>query len=64
MFSVPGTISSRRVSSGHQGRSESVEVDLATLMAVFFLFLVLTPIPMPREIATMHRPMAPSLIYC
>ena len=64
MLSVPGTTSSRRVSSGHQGRSESVDVDLAALMAALFLFLVVTPIAMPREMAAMHRPMMPSLTYC
>ena len=61
MLSVPGTINSRRVTSGHQGRSESVEVDLAALMVALFLFLLLKPIPTPREMVTMHRPMEPSL---
>ena len=62
-LSVLGTTSILRVSSGHQGRSESMDVDLATLSTASFLLLVPRVIPMPRVIATMQRPMTPSLMY-
>ncbi len=63
MSSVPGTTSLRLSSSGHQGSSDSTDVDLATLRRVASLFILLTPTPTPTEMATMPRQIRPSLAY-